>query len=591
MGLSLGVVVRSDRGQWRRAVRSLIHNGAEASGRRGDASTRGAGALSASPSAALAVDVPVDTDPPNTPPWLALLAGSALWFAVAAPGASLGDPPSGLGVVGDVGVVLLWAAAGWRRTAAAVWLALFVFQLVRLSSLMAMGEEGLLVDLLWLAGHVWVLAADWIGALRWPLLAALLASIGLAGMLASRLLNASSDHPKVSAGLGAGLVGLALIPLVPGGWVTPVLVRNVAASTALWTEGQQLLAEAAVHPAPHPAGPGAPDVHVYVVESYGALLMRDPSLAQSHQTLLEELQERVTAAGWVTASGLSAAPVSGGRSWIADAAVLLGTPVAHETSYRRVMAEVDDLPHLPAWFDAAGYRTVLCRPKDRARPGVHLENPLRFERTVFFADLAYEGPRHGWGWVPDQYTLGWLRDEVLPEEPQRPTFLFAHLVTAHVPWRVPPEIVEDWRDLGAPDPDAQAPVEDRSVWDELLFHLHRFRRGQQGLGADLRSYMQRGDPAEKYRRAIAYDLEVLTTHLEALDPARPAVVVWMGDHAPPGIAARHSFAVPVHVIATDPALLKPFLSRGFREGLLPGAATRLGHQDLYEPLVELVPAP
>lgn len=531
----------------------------------------------------------MDTELPDTPPWLALLAGLGLWFVVAAPGASLGDPPEGLGVVGEVGVVLLWAAAGWRRTAAAAWLALFVFQLVRLSSLVGMGEEGLLVDLLWLAGHVWVLAADWIGVLRWPLLALLLASIGLSGLLVSRLLSATSDHPKVLAGLGVVLIGLALVPPVPGGWLTPVLVDNVAASTALWTEDQKLLAEAAVHPAPYPAGPDAPDVHVYIVESYGALLLRDPSLSLAHETLLGELQERVTAAGWASASGLSAAPVSGGRSWIADAAVLLGTPVAHETSYRRVMDEVDDLPHLPAWFEAAGYRTLLCRPKDRARPGVHLENPLRFERTVFYADLAYEGPHHGWGWVPDQYTLGWLRDEVLPEEPDRPTFLFAHLVTAHIPWRTPPPIVEDWRDLGAPDETLEAIVEDRSALDELAFHLHRFRRGQQGLGADLRSYMRQGDPAEKYRHAVGYDLEVLTLHLEALDSDHPTVVVWMGDHAPPGIAARHSFAVPVHVIATDPSLLKPFLSRGFRRGLLPGAATNLGHEDLYEPLTELVP--
>jgi hypothetical protein len=261
--------------------------------------------------------------------------------------------------------------------------------------------------------------------------------------------------------------------------------------------------------------------------------------------------------------------------------------VAHETSYRHLMERVDTLPHLPAWFAAAGYRTVLCRPKDRARPGVQLENPLGFERTVFFDDLAYEGPRLGWGWVPDQYSLGWLREEVFPED-TGPTFAFTHLVTAHIPWREPPAVVADWRALGEGDDDASG-FEDRDALDELGFHLHRFRRGERGLGADLRGYLREGDAAESYRAAIAYDLDVLTGHAEALESDRPALVVWMGDHAPPGIASRQSFAVPVHVMATDPSLLQPFLDLGFRPGLRPGDSPVLGHHELYEPLVEVVP--
>ena len=524
-------------------------------------------------------------------PWpLAVFAIVALWFPVAAPGASLGAPPMGLGVVGDVGLVLVLASYGWRRTATAAWLLVFGFQLVRFASQLAMGEEGVLLDLLWLLGHVWVLAADWIGAWRYPLLLLLLASLGGAGWLASWLLRVGADRPALFRGAGLAMMLLPLLPVVPGGWVAPVLGANLRASASLWSEGRARIAEATEHPPPHPAGPDAPDVHLYVVESYGALLFRAPELAPDHLALLTELEGRLAAAGWATASGMSAAPVSGGRSWIADAAVLLGTPVAHETSYRRLMAQAGALPHLPAWFRAAGYRTVLCRPKDRARPGVHLENPLAFERTVFFADLRYDGPRLGWGLVPDQYTLGWLRDEVLPEEPRRPTFLFAHLVSSHVPWRTPPAVLDDWRDLGRRDAEDEAvPFEDRPLLEEIGFHLHRFRRGQRGLGADLRSYMRRGDPTKKYQEVIRYDLEVLTRHVEAFAPDSPMVVVWMGDHAPPGIAPRHSFAVPVHVLASEPALLRPFLERGFTDGLIPPTTPTLGHQDLYEPLTETVP--
>jgi len=530
----------------------------------------------------------VATDAPATPPWLAALAAGALWFATAAPASSLGEPPTGLGVVGEVGVVLLLASVGWRRTAAAAWLAVFAFQLVRMTSQLAMAEEGLLIDLLWLLGHVWVLADDWVGLWRLPALGLLLAALALSGAVASRLLRVGSDHPRVLRGISLALVLVSFLPFAPGGWVTLVLVANLSASAELLQDDQALVQEALDHADPYPAGPDAPDVHLYVVESYGALLFRDRSIAGPHKGLLEDLQPRLEADGWSIASGLSLAPVSGGRSWIADASVLLGTPVAHETSYRRLMGLADTLPHLPAWFEGAGYHTVLVRPKDRERPGVELENPLAFDETVFFADLDYEGPRLGWGWVPDQYTLGWLREEVFPGETQRPSFVFTHLVTAHVPWRAPPYLVEDWRTLGTPT-DEGAPTEDRTVAEEIGFHLHRFRRGPQGLGADLRSYMQEGDPARQYRKVIAYDLRALTRHTLALEAERPMVVVWMGDHAPPGITARHSFAVPVHVMATDPALLEPFLERGFAPGLFPPGKPALGHHELYEPLTELVP--
>lgn len=528
------------------------------------------------------------TEPTPSPPWLALVAGTALWFVVAAAGASVGDPGPGLALVGDVGLVLLLAAAGLPRLATGAWFGLLAFQLLRLGSQAAMGEEGLLLDLLWLAGHTWVLAADLLGAWRWAVVAGALGGLAGAAALGHTLLRVASQHRRPTAAMGALLAVGALLPGLPTTWVLPALGANLQASWALWTHDEALEAEAREHPAPHPAGDGAPDVHVYVVESYGALLFRDADLADDHRAVLDGLEGRLRASGWSMASGLATAPVSGGRSWIADAAVLLGTPVAHETSYRRLMGTVDTLPHLPAWFDAAGYRTVLCRPKDRARPGVELENPLRFQETVFFADLAYAGPHVGWGWVPDQYTLGWLREEVLSGDP-RPTFLFTHLVTAHVPWYRPPQVVQDWRGLGevvATPPEA----EDRGTADELAFHLHRFRRGEAGLGADLRAYMRQGDPARKYQETIGYDLEVLTRHLEALPDDRPRVVVWMGDHPPPGIASRKQFAVPVHVIASDPTLLQPFVERGFKRGLRPGrGGPVLAHEDLYEPLTEVVP--
>jgi hypothetical protein len=477
--------------------------------------------------------------------------------------------------------------------ATALWIAGFAYQCVRLGSILAMGEEGLLFDLLYLGSHAVIFGTDLVGWLAVP--AVLAAAVGLAGAawtvhtlfdLVRTELSSPAGRQVLAALWVAAGVGTAL--RLPVTWITPVLAANLGDSVAVWGEAADLVAEASA-PAPGPIPADGPDVHVYVVESYGSLLFRDPALSEAFVPHLREVSRTLEAHGWSAVSAFSRSPVSGGRSWIADASVLLGVPVAHESAYQHLMARVDRLNHLPGWLREQGWHTVLCRPKDRARPGVALENPLGFDTTVFYADLAYAGPPFGWGWIPDQYTLGWLRDEVLPKTASRPTFLFVHLATAHVPWKQPPPVLEDWRGLATLPWEASHP-DDRDLDDELGFTANRFRRGPKGLGPTLRRYMGIGDPTAAYRQVVTYDVDQLRDHLVAMAPTRPTVVVVLGDHQPPGISRRNDFTVPVHVFATERALLAPLSQWGFEDGVALGPDTppTLGHHDLYEALAAVL---
>ncbi|MEQ1501373.1 MAG: hypothetical protein ABMB14_04040 [Myxococcota bacterium] len=491
--------------------------------------------------------------------------------------------------------VFLPRGAVWAATA--TWCGLFAFQCSRLGSILAMGEEGLLFDLGYLLRHTLIFGTDLIGWMAVPaILGGLAVAVGvgwtvhtLFGLVRTELTGQRRWAIAVIWALAALGPLVPVHPLVT--WIVPVLVANLRDSAAVYREAEALVVEAS-RPSPGPVAEGVgPDLQIYVIESYGSLLFRDPAVSGGFLPHVEALDAALAARGWASVSALSKAPVSGGRSWIADASVMLGVPVAHESSYQHLMARIDRLNHLPGWLHDQGWHTVLCRPKDRARPGVEIENPLRFDTTVFNAELGYEGPHYGWGWIPDQYTLGFLREEVLPKTASQPTFMFVHLASAHVPWKDPPPVLTDWRGfVNQPPAPAHAADEDRELDDELGFTANRFRRGPKGLGPTLRRYMGIGDPTAAYAGMIAYDVDVIRDHLLASPTARPVVVVVMGDHQPPGIARRNDFTVPVHVFASDPALLVPLDRWGFTPGVALGADTppTLGHQDLYEALAAVV---
>jgi hypothetical protein len=223
---------------------------------------------------------------------------------------------------------------------------------------------------------------------------------------------------------------------------------------------------------------------------------------------------------------------------------------------------------------------------------VELENEVGFDQTVFYADLDWQGPEWGWGIIPDQYTLGWLREQVL-EPADLPLFISFHRVASHVPWRSPPPLVEDWHAL-ADQPLGQDHIESAekkkkkkkdpempASRDEAIKRLGRYQReaGMQHSGVG----SIKDEKLLAYADVVHYDLEALAQHLEFEGTERPMLVIIMGDHQPPFLAKRMGFGVPVHVLSTDPVLLAEFEARGFIPGMVPPQRNRpeMQHQSLY----------
>jgi len=73
-----------------------------------------------------------------------------------------------------------------------------------------------------------------------------------------------------------------------------------------------------------------------------------------------------------------------------------------------------------------------------------------------------------------------------------------------------------------------------------------------------------------YVRSIEYDLQMLERYL-ALYVHDDSLIIILGDHQPVAEVNGHeaSHGVPIHVLSRKPALLTPFLARGYVPGMRP----------------------
>ncbi len=523
--------------------------------------------------------------------------GLVLWALVPAlPFLVVGSPLDGLGIAWDLLLAALLAGVvvgrreearpGWPLALAvgAPWALLLTYSLALAGSRTATDAELPLYDLTLLVRPLVVVASDLYGpgiyaaAVGVALLP--LAFVGLGAAALRRLLPVG--RPGVLAGVGV------LLALAPGSrslaWA---FGADVVGS---WQMAAEFDAERAARPhddlvalelASDPAR--RPDVHVYVVESYGTVV-RGLKGGKLWSQAIEELETEATGKGWHTASGVSEAPVHGGRSWIADTSVLMGLFVSTQSNYERATALADRVPTLPNFFGDRGYTTVLVRPSDRVRPGVMLQNRFHFQRTVFFEDLKYTGPAMGWGHIPDQYTLHVAhRDVVDPVD--GPTFAFFHLATSHMPWFLRPRPLEDPLAILLEDGKREQILKIRNAGQELRMQVKRFT-DEDGL-----KEVDRTKEQGAYLATVIYDLKSIVQQAGRPDSDRPRLVVFYGDHQPPFLARGEPPTVPVHVMATEPELLQPFFDAGFRPGLMPEQFTAVvEHRDLFPILAKAAAA-
>lgn len=545
--------------------------------------------------------------------WVVLLCLNVLLLVPATMALDKPSPWLALGL--SVDFLFLAAGVAWARRFGAgkpaallgglLVLALLAFEVMRLVGVYAMGQDPLLYDLTFLLRHMMVLLSD-VGTLKDALyVVAVVVGLPAAGVFAAVGMYRASETwaPKAPwlSGLAVLAFGLSFLGrLHPGAtrWpsrvILPHMVENLSESWRVYNSVNQTIAQDPYQGLQLAPLHRSPELRIFIVESYGQLIFEESVSGEPITQHLRELETALGAQGWYSVSGRSEAPVSGGRSWIADASLYSGMKISYESVFQHLKPSFVQRKTLPSFLSGLGYKTVVVEPKDRARPGVELENEFGFDQTVFYADLDWQGPEWGWGIIPDQYTLGWLREQVI-EPADLPLFISFHMVASHVPWRSPPPLVEDWHAL-ADQPLGQDHIESAQKKkqatpdlppsrDEAIKRLGRYQReaGMQHSGVG----SIKDEKLLAYADVVHYDLEALAQHLESEGSERPMLVIIMGDHQPPFLAKRMGFGVPVHVLATDPALLVEFEARGFVPGMVPPTRERpeIQHQSLFPAVV------
>ena len=456
------------------------------------------------------------------------------------------------------------------------WPVLMFIELDRIISIFLMGQDPLFYDQLFLLRHFVVLLSD-LWSTTWTLGLLGLIAIGIASAwLLKRVVTVLRDRlpqkqrqTRIALGVALAITavhGIALPdarPMVR--WISVELLDNVVRSVGVW-RGISTISERSPYTTHTTTSlTRRPDVHFYIVESYGRILTEERMQSRPYRARMDVLENTLLEDGWHSVTGYSTAPVSGGRSWLADASVVMGMPIRYESVYQQLLGHVGQIPDMIDFFEHNDYRTIRMAPKDRARPGIEMTNDLHFGETVAFAELDYSGPAMGWGWIPDQFSLGYASENLLDGPP---LFLFMHMVTSHAPWQTPPPILDDWQALELLA--GEASVEDNDAASVALRKFDHFARPE-----EVRIRRSRADAftVQGYADAIDYDLEVLRRHLRDF-PQRDALIIIMGDHQPPLVSRRYSMDVPVHVLSRDASMLAEWQDQGFSPGMLPPAFTK-----------------
>ncbi len=543
-------------------------------------------------------------------PWLALFALNMLFLAPGV-GLEVPDRPSSLlAPSGDllllVAVVVLsvrWRHGVWlKRAAIVVGIVLWVYLWDELIARSIIYQSPPLYDQAFLLRHFAVLILDlWSWKVGLGLLGVIVAIV-LVVWLARALLRVSVTGIRALP-VRSQLIGAGVLTLVIGlgsaldnsrktprrerlvHWTTPALSTNAAASVRMYRALQRGLTDSpyAAYPKQVPLR-RKPDIHLLLVESYGRLLITDPEAGPAWREQVGGLEGRLRDKGWDMVSAFSRAPISGGRSWLAEGTLLTGIYVRFEAVFQHLVADISQTPNLVAYLDTQGYETVLLAPKAKPRPGVEAVNRYNYDQQVEALDLEYTGPRFGWGIIPDQYSLGFTQEHVLSKI-DGPAFFNFHMVSSHAPWQIIPEFQDDWRSLNeaeaTAETEAQFPM--ATPGEEFIARMRRYQRRKP-------KYMWMGDAdalkIDAYAASIRYDLELLTRYVEGLEG--DAIVIIMGDHQPPLLSREdETFDVPIHILAKDPALLEEFREQGFVDGLAinSGRDAVLAHEGVFSMMV------
>jgi hypothetical protein len=296
------------------------------------------------------------------------------------------------------------------------------------------------------------------------------------------------------------------------------------------------------------------NVHFILVESYGRAMFEVPALVNASKRTFESFEGELSKKGFEIASLVLDSSTYGGQSWLAHATIGTGVRTKTQLEYELVLARKPKT--LATFFREAGYRTVV------AQPGTTREWPkgefYNFEQKYYSWHYGYKGPKFAWATMSDQFILDFVRRrEFAPkskpafaDRAARPLFIQYVLVSSHAPWSALPPVIDDWATIG-----------NGSIYHKLP--VRRFPI----------EWPHFENATEAYGASIVYDFEILRTFIaNYIDDG--SLIVILGDHQPVPEVNGHSreMGVPIHVLSKNPALIKPFLERGYVKGLLPNVS-------------------
>jgi len=233
----------------------------------------------------------------------------------------------------------------WVRFTGFSWLIVVLFEWIRGVGVVAMKQSPLLYDAYFLAGHLYILLRDLMGAKATMLFSAVglvFIAIGLVSYVLFRWVRSSSERLGYRS---KGVVILGVLGLVYMAEKDPDIkarnslvdtIDNVGRSVRVYKEIKLGVDQDVYEDIDAVELTERPRVHVYIVESYGRAVL-SKKIKDDFLEYRNGMAERWDLAGWHVATGLSEAPVMGGRSWLADATLLSGRTVKYESVYRHLV--------------------------------------------------------------------------------------------------------------------------------------------------------------------------------------------------------------------------------------------------------------
>jgi hypothetical protein len=316
-----------------------------------------------------------------------------------------------------------------------------------------------------------------------------------------------------------------------------------------------------------------PNVYLFMIEAYGEILS-SWDMTAAYRALLDRVSLRLSAAGYHARSAYSAAPVHGGTSWLSIATVHSGILIDQPVAYAALQNVAARVPSITRFFREQGYRSYALQPGTNDHSAAHEGDMFHHDVALPANLIGYLGPRYGWGRIPDQYSLGVLRERYLAHAPE-PHYTFFMSVSTHFPWgEGVPTYVHDWKTL---DVARAAPLASDPDWP---------------------SFPQAANIATEYRRSyfrsIEYEWRTLTELLTA-ESSRDIVVLIVGDHQPrleSNAPVPITMNTPVHVLSRDATFVESFAAQGFQAGLYadPTLHPALQHAGLFSLLISKLAA-